>query len=466
MTSVRARLVGAVLLAVATGLAMLALAIQSAIERGSAQEFDERLAQQARLILAYAGHEFAETGTAVPEALAPPAPAPAHEVIYQVWTVQGVSVHRSVGAPQQPMMALHRRGFADVELGGTGWRAYALASPDLPLVVQIAELASHRALIAERARHAVSTPVLVSLPLLAALVWWLTTAALAPVGRLARQISARSAGEAVPLELGSMPDEVRGLGVELNSLLARQRDALAREQRFTADAAHELRTPLAAVRAQAQVALRAQDPAQREHALRQLIAGVDRSGRLITQLLSLARLDPSRPSATGARYGIDMVLTEVLHDLEHDIVKHGLHVQQVQPLASTSLPREPVYLMLRNLIDNAIHHSPPGSTIRVVLQEERGQLRIRISDQGPGIPPERRAQVLDRFRRLNESYAGIGLGLSIVAQVVALLRGRLDMRDADPPPGLEVAIDLPVQNPGPTAPAATAAGKGQAKDST
>ena len=445
--SLRRRVVSAVLLSVCAVLVLLGIAVQSAIERSSGQEFDERLAQQAQVILAYADHEFAETGTLVPEEPAPTAlaaPSGDHEVFYQVWTLAGVPVHRSKGAPQRPLVAMDRRGFMDVPLEGTLWRAYAQRSADMPLVVQIGELASHRNQIAARAWSAVRTPALLALPLLAALVWWLTTTALRPVERLSREIRARTAGDVTPLDVGSMPEEFTTLGAELNSLISRQRDALLREQRFSADAAHELRTPLAAVRTQAQVALRAQSSSERNHALQQLIAGVDRSGRLITQLLSLARLESGGAAGSTACRPVGDVLGDVLHDLAPSIDKHAVSIQVSRPDAGAALPQEPVYLMLRNLIDNAVRHSPVGGIVRIELSASDPGLQILIADQGPGIPVEQRQSALDRFRRLTDSYAGSGLGLSIVAQVVELLKGRLEMRDASPSPGLEVFISLPL----------------------
>jgi two-component system sensor histidine kinase QseC len=446
--SLRQRLLWAVLVAVAGVIALLGVAMQAAIEHSSATEFDERLAQQARVILAYADHEFAETGSVVPETADNPGVKRLHEVIYQVWTVSGKAVHRSEGAPPEPLVTIGSRGFTEVRFADEEWRVYSLASSDMPLVVQVAELSSHRSLIASRARQAIRTPLLLSLPLLAALVWWLTTAALQPVEKLARDIGRRSAAEIAPLDLGRVPTELHGIGTELNALLARHREALSREQRFTADAAHELRTPLSAVRAQAQVAMRAQQAPEREHALQQLIAGVDRTGRLVTQLLSLARLEPANAPTLTACRNIESVLDDVLHDLQHDIDRHAVTIDVRRPLPATAVPEEPVYLLLRNLLDNAIRHSPAGGRILVEVNQSGGVLAIRIADRGPGIPVEHREAALDRFRRFSDLYSGSGLGLSIVKRVVELLHGTLELGDAEPAPGLEVRISLPAQ-PGP-----------------
>lgn len=441
--SLRRRLLWAVLIAVTGVIALLGVAMQAAIERSSATEFDERLAQQARVILAYADHEFAETGTVVPETADNPAVRRLHEVIYQVWTAAGKIVHRSEGAPREPLVNIVNRGFTEVRFANENWRVYSQASSDMPLVVQVAELSSHRNLIAARARQALRTPLLLSLPLLAALVWWLTTAALRPVDAMAEDIGKRSAGDIAPLDLRRVPTELRGIGTELNALIARHREALSREQRFTADAAHELRTPLSAVRAQAQVAMRAQGVAEREHALQQLIAGVDRTGRLVTQLLSLARLEPDNTAALAARRSIEAVLGDVLHDLQHETDRHAVTVEVRRPLPATAVPEEPVYLLLRNLLDNAIRHSPAGGCVLVDVRERDGALAIRIADQGPGIPAAHREASLDRFRRFSDRYSGSGLGLSIVKRVVELLHGSLELRDTDPAPGLDVRISLP-----------------------
>ncbi len=441
--SLRRRLVWAVLAATVSVFVVLGVAIQSAIERSSAVEFDDRLAQQGRVILAYAEHEYTETGTIVPEQAPPPDETHTTDVVYQVWTTGGVPVHRSLGAPRDPLVELARSGFRDVRIGTTDWRVYALHAAHQPLLVQMAELRSHRRVIAARVLAAVRTPILISLPLLALLVWWLTTAALRPVDRLARVIRERTTGDVSPLDMTHVPEEISALGLALNALIIRQVDALVREQRFTADAAHELRTPLAAVRAQAQVALRSEIPAERDHALRQLIAGVDRSTRLVTQLLSLARLDPAMAAAGTTDRSVARVLHDVLRDLESDSERHNVRIEVDGTPPDTPIAEEPMYLLLRNILDNAVHHSPVGGVIHVAIGGRDGRLTLAVRDQGPGIPPAHRAAAFDRFRRLSDAYAGSGLGLSIVKRVVDLLGGRIELGDAEPPPGLLVTIDLP-----------------------
>jgi two-component system sensor histidine kinase QseC len=246
-----------------------------------------------------------------------------------------------------------------------------------------------------------------------------------------------------PLDMSHVPDEITALGLALNALIVRQVDALVREQRFTADAAHELRTPLAAIRAQAQVALRSGESAEREHALRQLIAGVDRSTRLVTQLLSLARLEPTITAAGATAQSIDRVLRDVMLDLDLDIERQNVHIEVIGRPADTRVAEEPAYLLLRNVLDNAVHHSPAGGIVRVEVCVRDGLLVITVRDQGTGIASEHREAVFDRFRRLSDNYPGSGLGLSIVKRVVDLLGGRIELGDADPPPGLKVTIELP-----------------------
>jgi signal transduction histidine kinase len=194
--------------------------------------------------------------------------------------------------------------------------------------------------------------------------------------------------------------------------------------------------------------MRAQQAPEREHALQQLIAGVDRTGRLVTQLLSLARLEPANAPTLTACRNIESVLDDVLHDLQHDIDRHAVTIDVRRPLPATAVPEEPVYLLLRNLLDNAIRHSPAGGRILVEVNQSGGVLAIRIADRGPGIPVEHREAALDRFRRFSDLYSGSGLGLSIVKRVVELLHGTLELGDAEPAPGLEVRISLPAQ-PGP-----------------
>jgi two-component system, OmpR family, sensor histidine kinase QseC len=440
--SLKRRIVAAVLIAVCGVWLLLGFAIHRAVLRTSAVELDERLMQQGRVILAYAEHEYAETHSVVASDAVSGGAQETPDVVYQIRTSDNSLIYRSAGAPAEPIAPVRVTGFSDVTLPTGTWRAYSVHSASGALIVQIAEPAGHRALIAARVRTALMIPVVLGLPLLALLVYWMTKIAFRSVEHLTTAIAARDAGDLSPLDTGRMPTETKALGAALNTLIKRQGEALERESRFTGDAAHELRTPLAAVRTQAQVALRATTPTESRWALVQLMKGVDRANRLVTQLLALARIERGSLGTASTERSLSAVISSVVHDLE-PLAESTRVAIEVGPLPELAAPEEPIYLLLRNLLDNALRHSPPDSIVRLSCTLAGSWLTIEVRDQGPGIPPALRQRIFERFYRGTQSYDGSGLGLSIVRRVVEILHGTLRFSNLDPGPGLCVNVDVP-----------------------
>jgi signal transduction histidine kinase len=441
--SLRHRIVAVVLTAICLVWLVLGFTVYHAVLRASAVEFDERLVQQALVIAASAEHEYLETGQVVSKLDESAARAAEPEFIYQIWTRDGRLIHRTAAAPRTALASLGITGFNDVRLPDGTWRSYSAASSATPIVVQVAEPIAHRAMIANRVWSAVRVPVLVALPILAALIYWLTSIAFAALDRFALTISARSPRDLTPLQMRELPVEVHPLGVAVNELLARQAEVLARETRFTADAAHELRTPLSAVRAQAQVALRATTREETSVALTRLIAGIDRASRLLTQLLSLARLEHGAGSGVGAARAIDTVVRSVINDLAPLANARKVTIDFLTE-TSDSVPEEPIYLLTRNLLDNAIQHAPTDTVVTVEIKRIENVLRLRISDRGPGVPEELRAKLFEPFHRETRAYSGSGLGLSIVSRVATLFGGQVDLASTSDAQGLSVTVSLPL----------------------
>jgi two-component system, OmpR family, sensor histidine kinase QseC len=441
--SLRRRLIVGVVLAACLVWTILGFTIYRSVLGASSLEFDERLAQQAQVILLYADHEYAETSSVVPQSSDSGPPRDFPEVVYQIWSLDGRPVYRSAGAPEVPLMDLATQGFRDVALPVGDWRAFAMRSVSNPLVVEVAEPAEHRRLIARRVLQAVMLPLLLALPILAFLIYLLTQAALRPIQKFADAIAQRQSGDLQPLDTHTMPTETLALGEALNSLFVRHGDALSRESRFTADAAHEIRTPLAAVRAQAQVAQRATSPQQSAAALTKLIAGVDRANRLVSQLLSLTRLEHASDLAETPRRALAGVVEAVTNDLTELSTIHGVRIN-CGALPDIAVADQEIYLLLRNLIDNAIRHSSPGGQVRVTAGADAHGLELIVSDDGPGIAPELRARVLERFYRHDAHYDGSGLGLAMVARIVKLLQGSLNLESTPGTGGLAVRIRVPL----------------------
>ncbi|CNE62561.1 quorum sensing histidine kinase QseC [Yersinia mollaretii] len=315
-------------------------------------------------------------------------------------------------------------GFSNGTLQGDKdlWRLVWLTTPDGKYRVVVGQEWDYRQDMAIDIVKAQLLPWVVALPIMVLLLIWLVTRELAPLKRLAKRLHQHQPEDETPLPLTSIPSEVKPLVEALNSLFARTGDMLVRERRFTADAAHELRSPLAALKVQTEVAQLAQDdPEMREHALSNLTEGIDRATRLVDQLLTLSRLD--------SLSGLDDVQEVALQDLLQTAVMDNYHkarangVELMLEIRQTPPSRraQPLLLALlvRNLLDNAIRYSPRGSSVKITLDAHA----FSVEDNGLGISPEYLQRVGERFfRPPGQEKTGSGLGLSIV-QRIAVLHG-------------------------------------------
>jgi signal transduction histidine kinase len=437
--SLRHRIVAAATLAACVVWGLLGLVMIDAVRSSSAREFDERLAIQATVVLGYAEHEYAETGVPASIDAARTMSAEARQdVVYQVWTDDAKPVHLSMDAPARPVASVASRGFLDVRTAGVPWRVYSRRSGLQPLVVQVAEPTDHRDVIAQRATRAVLGPFLIALPLFALLVGTAVSWLFRPLKRLAEDIGGRSTFDLQPLNPGRLPRETEALAKALNSLILRQAEEVSRQQRFVSHVAHELRTPLAALRMQAQVALRARSEQESAIALRRLMDGVDRTSRLLGQLLSLARADADTRTSTCP---LGTVLDVVQRDLVAEARARDVRLEvAVDPAClETVVPEEPLYLVLRNLIDNAVRHAPPGTAVEIAAAFEGDRLVLSVADRGPGIPAVLVDTAFEPFRRLSTDGEGSGLGLAIVRRVLDSLGGRIELLPR-PGGGLEARV--------------------------
>lgn len=298
------------------------------------------------------------------------------------------------------------------------------------------------------------TPLLFGVPLFGLWIWFATRRGLAPLERIAGEIAMRAPERLDPLVPHAAPREIRPLVEALNSLFDRVTRTLDNERRFTADAAHELRTPLAAITAQAQVAARARDAAEREHALAQLAASARRGSHLVDQLLTLARLDPAAEIPLG-ELRLDTLAAEACADYGAKAVEKSIALELDAPEPVRVVGNEAMLrVLLRNLIDNGVRYTPPGGQVAVGVTA----CVLTVNDSGPGIPVEQRAHALCRLRRLaGQEIEGSGLGLSIVARIAELHHARLELANGIGQPGLGVRLTFRAR----TARTRFAAGTGQ-----
>jgi two-component system OmpR family sensor kinase len=289
-------------------------------------------------------------------------------------------------------------------------------------------------------------PLIVLLPLLGLAVWMVVGRGLRPLRRVTGALDTRHPEALDPLPDSRLPLEVQPLVRALNGLLQRLATALDTQKAFVADAAHELRTPLAAVQIQTQLVARATDDATRSEALADLQAGVTRATRLAEQLLALARSEPDGHTQTQA---ID------LHALLEDCVMAYAPLAQQRGVdlgiesseaASVTGNADALRVMFNNLVDNATKYTPRGGRVDVSLTIEAGHPVVRIGDSGPGIPPAERERVFDRFYRAGASadrartdVSGSGLGLAIVRRIALQHDASVTLGEA-PAGGLEVSV--------------------------
>jgi two-component system, OmpR family, sensor histidine kinase QseC len=423
---------------------LLGLLVYRAVAASTALQFDELLQQQAALALRYADHEYFEGDTVVPPVPAAAPVAMPFDVIYQIGTRAGEILFRSPGAPAAPLTAGEGPGCSDLALGGRSWRTCSLSSGSTPLVIHMAEPLGNRAALLSRTMRAVALPLAFALVLLTVLIGLVTERAFRPVRRIAAELAERCDEDLSPVNTAEMPVETHGLGVALNGLLARQAEVLARERRFTADAAHELRTPLAALRVQAQVAARAGSAAETRSALDKLQANIDRTTHLMSQLLSLSRLEPGSSFIPGQVTEVQRVVDLVMEDLAPGARDKQIAIALAGCHHEVPGSVEVLYLLLRNLLENSIRNVSPGGRVALAVAAGDAQALLTISDDGPGIPYAERARAFERFYRIPGSAAGgSGLGLSIVGRVVELLRGEIELASPATGTGLTVTVTLP-----------------------
>ncbi len=363
---------------------------------------------------------------------------------FLIWSADGKLLLRSPKAPE--ILPGSRDGFFEnTDQDGLIWRHYGLwnQAHDLRIVVTEAHDMRHR-LIQHIALHLV-TPLVLGLPVLIFLLWLSIGKGLDSLTLLTREISSRKPDNLQPLDEDSAPKEVRPMVLALNDLLARFTHSLESERRFTADAAHELRTPLAAIKMQLYAARVAVNEAERLRAMAQLQLGVERGIRLVSQLLALARLDPEQSLPDPETVNLTDVACVIYAELAPLAEQYG-HVLtlDIQPdIATVTGNTDLLVMLLCNLVDNAIRYTPHGGQIRVNLRSHATGSLMEVVDNGPGISEAQQTQVFDRFFRLaGSAQPGTGLGLAICRRIVELHKATIELANGPGNIGLVVRINL------------------------
>ncbi|WP_416051336.1 ATP-binding protein [Cupriavidus basilensis] len=373
------------------------------------------------------------------------------DVVIHIWDGSGRSLYLSHAHPALPPRA--ELGFSNVKTAQGEWRIYSV---QLGLgVVQIAQPMSARSEVAARMALRTVAPLLLLLPLIGWLVWVAVGRGLRPLREIAAGVRQRDANALAPLAVSSMPDEIAPLTEALNQLLARLSHAIDTQRAFVADAAHALRTPLAALQLQAQLVERADTAEERQEAVGKLRQGLERLTHMVAQLLTLARQEPGAAAPPHEPVDLRALAQSVVAEMTQAALDRHIDLG-LDAAAGPVMVRgdvDALRILLTNLVDNALRYVPAGGRVDVLVRRgwampgagESGtqSAELLVQDDGPGIPLAERARVFDRFYRVPEApTGGSGLGLAIVAEIAQSHGARVSLEDAAP--GLRVRVVFPV----------------------
>ncbi|TAK83484.1 MAG: hypothetical protein EPO20_17715 [Betaproteobacteria bacterium] len=365
---------------------------------------------------------------------------------------QGGRIYFETALPSLPsdLPQTYTEGYAFMDSAEGLWRVYTHVTEEG--TVQVGQAMGARDTLARDLSISVLMPMLMLIPLLVVLVAWVLKRGLAPLDETSRRVSDRDASRLDPLPTDNVPRELLPLVEQINALLARLEGALGAQRRFLADAAHELRSPVAALALQVQLAERAHSTAARATALAELERGVERARRLVQQLMDFARLEPGVQSAPFQPVNLARMAREVVGSYAPRAESQEVDLGADAP-ASAWIPGAETELrsLLENLVDNALRYAPENSAVTVSVRAEERQVELCVTDAGRGIPVTERERVFERFHRVaGDSTRGTGLGLAIVKAIAERHQGTIALADSQPGaalPGLAVRIRFPARLP-------------------
>lgn len=399
---------------------------------------DARLMESASMVASLVGDRPADigvvghmpaTGGHADDDAAASIPSYERQLACQIWSVSGRLLSKSDSAPTASLSE-HASGYQNTVINGVEWRVYAVVKPDLGVRVLVGDSIQVRDRLVDDVIKGLLYPALFIMPLMAGLIWFCVSRGLAPLQKLANGLKARDATELHAFADKGTPSELRPMIQALNSLLARVQATREREREFTTYAAHELKTPLAGLKTQAQVAMRSADPKVQQQALRRIEQSVDRTSRMAKQLIDLAAVDATETRTAKTGVDVPRLILDVIQELEPLRRLREVDIAcQLPEEADTILveaDRSLLRLAIRNVMENAVQHSPKGSTVECRAELIGGKVKVFVIDEGAGIAVEEQERVLQRFYRSPRSEpGGSGLGLAIVKMAVDRLGGRL-----------------------------------------
>jgi len=368
------------------------------------------------------------------------------DLAFQALDDRGETIIRSMHFPDLPK-PIQMTGFSDVSVNGVRWRVFGTREPSNGALVRAAEPYALRAELAGSVVGHLLHPVWIALPLLAILIWISVKWGLAPLLSLAREVKLRDPRTLEHFDEQVVPREARPLIQSLNSLFVRVTAMQDRERRFAADAAHELRTPLAAIRTHAEVAQAGRSQADVQDAIKNVLQGVARAAHLVDQLLVLARLEPERPLPLRTRIDLREIAASAISDFASIAAAKNVDLGLAETDSANMVidgNADFLAILARNLVDNAVRYVGGGGIVDVSVTRAQSIVSLVVADNGPGLSADERGRIFDRFfRKLGTGQEGSGLGLSIVARIAELHGATIGVETGIDGRGLAVTVGFP-----------------------
>lgn len=441
--SLRQRLLWLLVLATLLVWTLSSFSIYLIVKDETQEIFDHALVETAHalLVITENNHTPAEP---VPAEIMPKTSTASERIVFQIWQHDGQLIYHSTNFSTQPMLpiATAQARFGWIMLEGVRFRSYQVWDTSQRIQVQIAERDDIRQQIFDESADHLLIIGLIFLPLLAGLIFGLIRFSLKPLQQLTESISNQSITHLQTITSQQTPQEIKPIVDALNQLLHQIASSLERERRFTANAAHELRTPLAAIRLHAQVLQGARNPAEAAEAALDIQHGVDRCTRLMEQLLVLARLEPQQSQTIQQTLDLADSITHIAVQHRYSLEKNKIQLHLDTPHTVLHGNTEQLDILLRNLLDNAIRYSGHGKNIWISCGHQNdGHAYLTVEDQGVGIPEAQYDKIFDRFYRLSDAPStGSGLGLSIVQQIIEQHQAKIQIKQGRQQQGTCVTV--------------------------
>jgi len=343
------------------------------------------------------------------------------QIAFQVWLHNKTLTLRSSNSPNEPMSIISA-GFDTVVINGNPWRVYSATTDDNIITTKVGTQINVHDQIGKSFLERIILPLIFMIPILSFFVWQGINKTLRPLKDMTKDLNQRRTTDLSPIDENKVPKEAKSVIAAINQLFSQLKLTFETEKRFTSDAAHELRTPLAALKTHAEIALQAKDNNEQQKALRHVVQGVNRATRLVEQLLTLARLDPDTGFTNIRRFDLFIAAENVLSNEAHLAIDKNIEIALAGKRGKFVAGNyDAIGVLMRNLVDNAIRYTPRDGEVEVSIHRREDTIVLTISDSGPGIPENERTKIFNRFyRSLGTKESGSGLGLSIVTRIAEL----------------------------------------------